>query len=59
MEVKGVGYNLYSLTEEKLEQLCVESLLDRKNAKILKMIIWDEEPIKVIAGKFKKNTLIL
>lgn len=42
-------HNLYSLTEEELDQLCVKSLFDRKNTKILKMIIWNEETIKNIA----------
>jgi len=42
-------HNLYSLNEEELDQLCVKSLFDRKSTKILKMIIWDEEPIKNIA----------
>jgi predicted DNA-binding protein YlxM (UPF0122 family) len=48
-----MGYNLYSLNEEELNQLCVKSLFDRKSTKILNMIIWDEEPIKNIASELR------
>jgi hypothetical protein len=45
-----MGYNLYSLTENQLLDLCKEKLFDRKSTEIvIKKIIYDEDakPFKV------------
>lgn len=42
-------HNLYSLTEDELNRLCVESLFDRKDTYILKAIILHEWTIETIS----------
>lgn len=48
-------HNLYSLTEEELNNLCVQNLFDKKDTIILKSIIIDDMPIKEIAFNLGKG----
>lgn len=49
-------YNLYSLTEEELTNICVENLFDRKDTYILKAIILNEFTIEAIANDLNMSS---